>query len=55
MSNHLMDGTLTPAQTYDRLADTMNPLYAAMGEAVPPEMNEEIRASFLRSAARGLN
>lgn len=55
LGNLMMDGTLTTAQTYDRLADTMHPLYAAMGEEIPPEMNAEIRASFLASASRGLN
>ena len=55
LGNLMMDGTLTVAQTYDRLAEVMHPLYAAMGEAIPPDVNEEIRTAFLASASRGLN
>lgn len=55
LANKMMDGELTAAETYDRLAATMHPLYEAMGDEVPADMNEQIRTAFLAQASRGLN
>lgn len=55
LAEEMAEGKRTPAETYDALAETMNPIYEAAGEAVPTELNERIRTAFLSVANRGLN
>lgn len=55
LGERLTAGELTPAETYDRLSATMNPLYTLMGDEVSPKMNARIRKEFIARAGRASN
>jgi hypothetical protein len=48
-------GEMTASQTYDRLLETMAPVYKAAGQEMTQEDNAHIKRAFLAAANRDLN
>ncbi|MEV1049654.1 hypothetical protein [Streptomyces sp. NPDC049887] len=55
LSHKARSGLMPLPMSYDRLSETMRPVYAAAGRAVNDQDNDMIRTAFLKRAGRKMN